>query len=98
RFSRDWSSDVCSSDLENGTIVGESTPEKEVEQNTFLIWRGGTLGDFDLKVEFRLNAGNSGVQYRSEQLPESDSIGKWVLKGYQRSEERRVGKECRWRR
>lgn len=78
-----WEGDPTFWRVENGTIVGESTPEKEVEQNTFLIWRGGTLGDFDLKVEFRLNAGNSGVQYRSEQLPESDSIGKWVLKGYQ---------------
>lgn len=80
-----WEGDPTFWRVENGTIVGESTPEKVVDQNTFLIWRGGTPGDFDLKLEFRLNAGNSGVQYRSEQLPEGGegNIGKWVLKGYQ---------------
>jgi hypothetical protein len=80
-----WEGDPTFWRVEGGTIVGESTAEKPVTQNTFLIWRGGTPGDFDLKLEFRINAGNSGVQYRSEQLPEGGegNIGKWVLKGYQ---------------
>jgi len=40
-------------------------------------------GDFELKLEYRLtgaNTGNSGIQYRSEELPD---VAKWVLKGYQ---------------
>lgn len=80
-----WEGDSTFWRVENGTIVGESTTEKPVTQNTFLIWRGGQPGDFDLKVEFRISGGNSGVQYRSQQLPEggADKIGKWVLKGYQ---------------
>jgi hypothetical protein len=45
-----------------------------------LIWRGGQPKDFELKLEYRLNSTNSGVQYRSVELPE---VGKWVLKGYQ---------------
>ena len=49
-------------------------------QNNFLIWRGGTVKDFELKVEFRMNGTNSGIQYRSTELPD---VGKWVLKGYQ---------------
>jgi Domain of Unknown Function (DUF1080) len=40
-----------------------------------------------LKLEFRMNSTNSGVQYRSQQLPAggegAQAIGKWVLKGYQ---------------
>ena len=36
--------------------------------------------DFDLKLEFRMNSTNSGVQYRSAELP---GAGKWVLRGYQ---------------
>ncbi len=48
--------------------------------NNFLIWRGGTVKDFELKVEFRMNGTNSGIQYRSVELP---AVGKWVLKGYQ---------------
>ena len=75
-----WDGDTTFWRAENGVIIGESTPEKPVKANNFLIWRGGTLRDFELKVEFRLNAANSGIQYRSAELP---TIGKWVLKGYQ---------------
>lgn len=66
--------------VESGTIVGESTAEKPLKANTFLIWRGGQPKDFELKLEYRINSTNSGVQYRSSELPE---VGKWVLKGYQ---------------
>jgi len=66
--------------VENGAIVGESTAEKPLKANTFIIWRGGQPKDFELKLEYRINSTNSGVQYRSSELPE---VGKWVLKGYQ---------------
>jgi hypothetical protein len=75
-----WDGDTNFWRVENGEIVGETTPEKVMKQNSFLIWRGGTVRDFELKLEFRLNGTNSGVQYRSEELP---AAGKWVLKGYQ---------------
>lgn len=75
-----WDGDPRYWRVENGEIVGETTPEKVVTQNNFLIWRGGTVRDFELKVEFRMNGTNSGIQYRSSELP---AIGKWVLKGYQ---------------
>jgi hypothetical protein len=75
-----WDGDTTFWRVENGAIVGETTPEKVVKQNNFLIWRGGRVRDFELKVEFRLNGTNSGIQYRSTELP---SVGKWVLKGYQ---------------
>jgi hypothetical protein len=67
--------------VENGTIVGETTAEKPLKVNTFLVWRGGTVKDFEFKVEFHLTASaNSGVQYRSVILPE---VSKWAMKGYQ---------------
>ena len=51
---------------ENGTLVGEITPETVIKSNTFIIWRGGRPKDFDLKLEFRITAGgNSGINYRS---------------------------------
>src|SRR5690606_19067918 len=80
-----WDGDPTFWRVENGVITGETTPEKPITQNSFLIWRGGRTADFDLKVEFRINAGNTGVQYRSQQLPEggTGNIGKWVLRGYQ---------------
>jgi hypothetical protein len=75
-----WDGDPRFWRVENGEIVGETTPEKVVTLNNFLIWRGGTVKDFELRVEFRMNGTNSGIQYRSTELPD---IGKWVLKGYQ---------------
>jgi hypothetical protein len=75
-----WDGDSTFWRVEGGEIVGETTPEKVVKVNNFLIWRGGTVKDFELKVEFRMNGTNSGIQYRSTELP---AIGKWVLKGYQ---------------
>ena len=80
-----WDGDPTFWRVENGVIVAETTAEKPITQNSFLIWRGGRTADFDLKVEFRIHGGNTGVQYRSQQLPEGgvDNIGKWVLAGYQ---------------
>jgi len=66
-----------------GTACGAcGTPvsANPVAENSFLIWRGGTVRDFELKIEFRINGTNSGVQYRSKEMPE---VGKWVLSGYQ---------------
>jgi len=78
-----WDGDPTLWRAESGTIVGQSTEQNPVKQNTFLIWRGGEPADFELKVEFRMNSTNSGVQFRSVQLPAGPEIGKWVMKGYQ---------------
>jgi hypothetical protein len=84
-----WDGDPAFWKAEGGAIVGQSTAENKVTQNTFLIWRGGEPGDFDLKLEFRINATNSGIQVRSVQVPEGTQTGagaragKWVMKGYQ---------------
>ena len=75
-----WDGDTRYWRVENGVIVGESTAANPVKTNNFLIWRGDKLRDFELKVEFRINGSNSGIQYRSSELPD---VGKWVLKGYQ---------------
>jgi 3-keto-disaccharide hydrolase len=84
-----WEGDSAFWRVENGAIVGQSTPEKAVKENTFLIWRGGEPRDFELKLQFRINSTNSGVQVRSMHLPAGTRDdgrvveGKWVLKGYQ---------------
>ena len=65
---------------ENNMLIGETTKEKPLKVNTFLIWRGGEPKDFELKVDYRMNSTNSGIQYRSVELPD---VGKWVMKGYQ---------------
>lgn len=76
-----WDGDPTFWRAENGAIVGESTADKPVSENTFFIYRGSEPDNFELKLEFRMNSTNSGVQYRSRQL--TGAVGKWVLCGYQ---------------
>jgi len=77
-----WDCDSAFWRVENGAITGETTKTHQPPQNIFCIWKGGSPGDFELKLQYRLTGanGNSGVQYRSVELP---SVAKWVLKGYQ---------------
>lgn len=65
--------------VENGTIVGETTREKPTKGNTFLVWQGGEVSDFEFICEAKFGGNNSGVQYRSETVDEAGV----VLKGYQ---------------
>src|SRR5688500_6175255 len=71
--------------VENGTLVGEITPETVIKTNTFIIWRGGRPKDFDLKLDYRITAGgNSGINYRSAQVPDPvTAANKFAMKGYQ---------------
>ncbi|OLD53846.1 MAG: glycosyl hydrolase [Acidobacteria bacterium 13_1_40CM_2_64_6] len=80
---KDWDGDPAFWRAEGGAIVGQSTPANPVKQNTFVIWRGSEPKDFELKVEFKMSATNSGIQVRSVQLPAGPDVGKWVMKGYQ---------------
>jgi hypothetical protein len=76
----DWEGDTTYWRVENGSLIGEVTPATLLKTNTFIIWKGGTPGDFELKTEFRItNAGNSGINYRSEALTGIPH----ALKGYQ---------------
>ncbi len=54
--------------------------------NTFCIWRGGLIGDCEFKVTFRINNGNSGIQYRSV------DCGNHVVSGYQAEVQNKKGK------
>jgi type 1 glutamine amidotransferase len=63
--------------VKDGTITGQTTVENPTQGNTFLIWRYGTVEDFELRFSYRMVGGNSGVQYRSKDL------GDWVAGGYQ---------------
>jgi hypothetical protein len=75
-----WEGDLNYWSVVDGTITGEITPENALEHNTFLIWQEGLTGDFELKLEYRISEkGNSGIQYRSAEVPGE----KYSLKGYQ---------------
>ncbi len=72
-----WDGDPRFWSVKDGVISGQTTADNPTPHNTFLIWRDGELKDFQLDVDFRLVDGNSGIQYRSKELPD------WVIHGYQ---------------
>jgi hypothetical protein len=56
--------------VEDGAIIGESSPEHP-SGTTNIIWQGGDVGNFMLKVEMKLEGpgANGGIQYRSRIVP-----------------------------
>ena len=64
-----WEGDLSYWRVEDGTIVGEIPSGKTLGKNTWLLWRGGELADFDLRVQVRLMGAptaNSGIQFRCQ--------------------------------
>src|SRR5207253_8694694 len=82
RWPRDWSSDVCSSDLE----AGSSADDVDAEQ--------GLLEPEDRHDGTRCRPGADQPRARAEDGLD-EVVGNPFLGGGLRSEERRVGKECR---
>lgn len=56
--------------VEDGAIVGVSS-DTHPSGTTNIIWRGGEVGNFMLKVEMKLegSGANGGIQYRSKNVP-----------------------------
>src|SRR3954451_9382869 len=73
-----WEGDARVWSVENGAIVGH-TKDVPLKSNTFLIWKDGKVGDFKLSLEFKLEGGNSGIQYRSKVVDPKEHI----VGGYQ---------------
>jgi len=71
-----WEGDPKFWSVKDGAITG-STRENKTSGNTFLIWRGGKVKDFELRAMWRLENHNSGIQYRSKDM------GNFVVGGYQ---------------
>ncbi|MCB1230077.1 MAG: DUF1080 domain-containing protein [Verrucomicrobiae bacterium] len=66
--------------VEDGTISGRTKGPDQLTYNQFLIWRGGTVKNFEFHAKIRQDGNNSGIQYRSKELPEN---GQWSVGGYQ---------------
>ncbi len=76
-----WEGDPKLWKVADGVITGTCTGPDSPEHNTFLIWRGGVVKDFELHATVRVvGDNNSGIQYRSRPLPE---VGSWAITGYQ---------------
>jgi hypothetical protein len=69
--------------VEDGAITGRTADsgETKISHNTFLVWKGGTTGDFELTLKYRIEKGNSGIQYRSKLLDPGEHGP--IVSGYQ---------------
>lgn len=73
--------------VEDGAITGTISPAHAPKLNQYLIWQGGMLDDFELKLTFRMRSTNSpavngGFQFRSRRLPNGDVAGYQVDNNY----------------
>ncbi|NNC90042.1 MAG: DUF1080 domain-containing protein, partial [Akkermansiaceae bacterium] len=68
-----WDGDPAAWEVRDGAI---STKGGQTKKN-WLIWRGGEPADFELRLKFRFEDGNSGVQVRSAE------IEPFQVRGYQ---------------
>ncbi len=80
-----WHGDPKLWSVEDGAITGRTSDAAPIEQNAFLIWKGGVVRNFELRLQFRFRdvngkrTANSGVQYRSRVL----DAAKGIVGGYQ---------------
>jgi hypothetical protein len=75
-----WKGDTALWYVKDSAIVGEIKPGKELTRNSFIIWQGDNLKDFELIAEYKVSEkGNSGFNYRSEEVPEQP----FAMRGYQ---------------
>ncbi len=68
-----WSGDVGHWSVRDGELVGRA---ENLPHNMFLV-HDGEFGDFTLRCQARITAGNSGIQFRSRTFPDH------VVRGYQ---------------
>jgi hypothetical protein len=79
-----WDGDSRLWSVKDGVIHGETTEAVKANGNTFLIWKDGSLKDFELRLSFRCSvSNNSGIQYRSKHITDGKVRNEWVVRGYQ---------------
>ena len=80
-----WEGDPTYWRVADGLMTGEITPSTIIKSNTFIIWQGGDIEDFELKVDYHITAeGNSGINYRSVVVPDKVTpTNKFAMRGYQ---------------
>src|SRR5687768_1888221 len=64
--------------IKDGVVHGQTTKENPTKGNTFLIYTNGEFADFELRFLYKIEGGNSGMQYRSKVV----NAENWVVGGY----------------
>lgn len=75
-----WDGNPAVWSVRDGAITGATQGPESLPYNQFIIWRGGIVKNFELHAKLRQTGNNSGIQYRSKELP---AVGPWSMGGYQ---------------
>ena len=74
-----WIGDEKLWSVEDGQIVGRTNDTDPISKNTFLVYQAQEFENFEMTLRFKIESGNSGVQYRSTLVDEAT----FVVQGYQ---------------
>ena len=69
-----WQGDRAIWSVRDGAITGRTTAETKLTENNFLVWKD-EVQDFELRLKFRLENGNSGIYYRARKRPSGQPKG-----------------------
>jgi len=73
-----WSGDSRIWSVRDHAITGQTTAEVKVSENNFLLWKD-EVEDFELRLKFKLEGGNSGIYYRARRRPPGQTTGEALV-------------------
>jgi hypothetical protein len=68
-----WRGDRNLWSVRDGAITGVTTAETKLTENKFLVWKE-EVEDFELRLKFRLQGGNSGIYFRAKERAEGHDL------------------------
>ncbi len=73
-----WDGDPRIWSVRDGAITGQTTDQIRVSENCFLIWKD-EVEDFELRLQFKLEGGNSGIYYHARKRGAGQTRGEPVV-------------------
>ncbi len=73
-----WQGDPQIWSVVDGAITGRTTAEVRLKENNFLVWKD-EVEDFELRLKFKLEGGNSGIYYRARKRPPHQTEGEAMV-------------------
>jgi hypothetical protein len=73
-----WEGDPRIWSVRDGILTGQTTEDVRVTENSFLVWKD-EIEDFELRLKFRLEGGNSGIYYRARKRPANRQDGEALV-------------------
>lgn len=68
-----WRGDSELWSVRDGAITGMTTAHTKLTENSFLVWKD-EVEDFELRLRFRLQGGNSGIYFRAKERAEGQQL------------------------